>query len=98
MLKIDGMEVQALEKLTIGEIVEAEKALNLNMNDGSGAALAVMLYPAIKGLHPEWTPDRVAREVMAADITKVEETDEVPPVNGAGLAAPHDSPTGGDRD
>lgn len=96
MLKIDGMEVEAIEKLTIGEIVEAEKYLRVNMNDGSGAALAVMLFPAIKKLHPEWTLDRIATEVMAADITNVEETED-PPVNGAGLAAPHDSATGGDQ-
>lgn len=95
-LMIDGMEVEAIEKLTIGEIVEAEKYLRVNMNDGSGAALAVMLFPAIKKLHPEWTPDRIAAEVMQADITKVEETPD-PPANGASAEAPHDSPTTGDR-
>lgn len=92
---VDGRELSA-EGLRVGEICEAEKYLQLDMDSGSGAKIAVALYVAKKRDEPAMFPGAVAEWVMNVDMTSVdtleEEDEESPP---AGTVAKNGS---GDRE
>lgn len=100
--KIDGRELEA-DSIRVGELCEAEKALGLNMADGSGAAVAVQLYVAMRRQDKQKPIHVLADEVMRADLTSFEEVEEEsPPAEAADAAAngttdsgPESQPTSG---
>jgi hypothetical protein len=104
--KVDGRELDA-SGIRVGELCEAEKALGLNMADGSGASIAVSLFVAMRREDRNSENPKplamLADEVMAADVTTFEEADdesppaEAPAANGAGKADPVLLPTSGTR-
>lgn len=99
MIRIDGKEIKPLEKLTVGQVIEAEKYLQVNLNDGAGAQLAIMLFANLRALEPHKLPDVVANEVMGADLTSVEEVEDPLEEGAAGNGtAPAPSATGGAPD
>lgn len=76
------MELDAPENLRVRELVEAEKALGFNMDAGSGAQMAVLLFIAMRKREPDKPSALLADEVMNADISTVEEVEEGnPPVD-----------------
>jgi hypothetical protein len=103
--KVDGRELDA-SGIRVGELCEAEKALGLNMADGSGAAIAVSLFVAMRREDKKNENPKplalLADDVMAADVTTFEEADDesppvvVPATNGAGND-PVSLPTSGTR-
>lgn len=84
--KLDGRELEA-EHIRVGELCEAEKALQINMADGSGAAIAVTLFVALRRDDPKKPAHLIADEVMRADVSTFEEAeDESPPDEAADAA------------
>lgn len=84
--KIEGRELEA-DSIRVGELCEAEKALGLNMADGTGAAVAIQLYVAMRRQDKQKPTHVLADEVMRADITSFEEVEEESPPAGAADAA-----------
>jgi hypothetical protein len=84
--KVDGRELDATG-IRVGELCEAEKALQLNMADGSGAAIAVSLFVALRRENKTKPAAMVADEVMRADVSSFEEADEESPPAEAADAA-----------
>lgn len=85
--KVDGQELSA-EGMRVHELCEAEKALQMNMGDGTGAAIAIQLYVSMRRLDKDKPIHLLADEVMKADITTFEEVEEgSPPAEAANAAA-----------
>lgn len=77
--KIGGRELEA-DGIRVRELCEAEKALQVNMSDGTGAAVAIQLFVALRREDKNKPAGVLADEVMSADITTFEEVeDESPP-------------------
>lgn len=77
--RIEGRELEAVENMRVGEVCEAEKALNVSADGGFGARTAVMLFIAMRKEDPEKPIRLLADEVMRADIGTVEEVEEESP-------------------
>jgi hypothetical protein len=88
--KIDGRELEAPEKLRVGQVCEAERALGVSAEDGFGARTAVMLFVTMRVDEPSKPAHLIADEVMRADIATVEEVGEESPPAGAPVGADHE--------
>lgn len=77
--KVDGRELSA-EGMRVGEICEAEKALNLDMDQGSGAKIAIALFVAMRREDRKNENQKplalLADDVMNVDMTMVEAEEE----------------------
>lgn len=93
--RIDGVELEAPEHLRIGEVIEAEKALGLSMDQGLGAQMAVALFIAMRNKEPEKPATLIASEVLQADMSGLEEVEESPPADAPKGADPEAPPTSG---
>ena len=95
--KIDGVELAAAENIRIGEMCEAEKMLGITADEtGLAGRLALSLYVTKRRAEPEKPMQVTADEVMAADMSSLEEVEEEsPPVETA--AEPASLPTIGPR-
>jgi hypothetical protein len=78
--KINEVELDAPENLTVRELVEAEQALGFSMDSGSGAQMAVLLFVAMRKADPNKPAALLADDVLNSDISTVEEVEgEDPP-------------------
>lgn len=82
-ISVDGRELD-VDGIRVGELCEAEKALGVNMSDGSGAAIAVTLFVGLRREDKQKPAGALADEVMRADVTTIAEADDAgPPAEGA---------------
>lgn len=79
---VDGRKLD-VDGIRVGELCEAEKALQVNMADGSGAAIAVTLFVGLRREDKQKPVHLIADEVMRADVTTIQEGDAGPPADGA---------------
>lgn len=81
--KIDGVELDAVENVRIGEMCEAEKELGISLEDaGSAGKFALMLFVALRRQDPSKPMGVTRDEVWATDMTSIEEVEEDPPEAG----------------
>lgn len=71
--KVDGREMSA-EKMRIREMCEAEQYLNMDMESGFGAKIAVCLFVAMRrdDEHAAKPPRLLADEVLDTDLTALD--------------------------
>lgn len=71
--KVDGRELSA-ENMRVREICEAEQYLNMDMEKGLGAKLAVCLFVAMRRdeKHAAKPPRMLADEVLDTDMTTLD--------------------------
>lgn len=94
--RIDGVELEAPEHLRVGEVIEAEKALGLSMDQSWGAQMAVALFVAMRTREPEKPATLIASEVLQVDMSGLEEVEEEsPPVDAPKGADPEAQQTSG---
>ena len=67
--------------MRVRELCEAEKYLQMDMTDGSGAAIAIQYFVALRRETPDKPVSMVADEALTADVTafEVEEDEASPP-------------------
>lgn len=77
---IDGVEIDAVENIRVGEMCEAEKELGISLADtGSAGSFALSLFVALRRQNPDKPGPVIRDEVFAADMTSIEEVKEGPP-------------------
>ena len=103
-IQVDGREIE-VGHIRVGELCQAEKLLQVNMGDGSGAAIAVTLFVGFRREDKTTSAALLADQVMRADVSTFEEVEEDgPPAeapaaeeNGAGKTGLENPLTSGPR-
>jgi hypothetical protein len=104
-IKYEGNEIRVAEDWRLGELIEAENAMGVDMETARGGAkMALVLYISIRRAKPELPADGLANIVRHMEITSVvaddDEAEELPLGEGTNGAAGETSeteelPTGG---
>lgn len=79
-IEYNGAELELAEDWRIGEVIDAENALDLNMAEAKGGALmALMTYITIRRQDKQTPAGMIADRVMRMEVAKFgEEEEEVP--------------------
>jgi hypothetical protein len=104
-IKYEGNEIKVAEDWRLGELIEAENAMGVDMETARGGAkMALVLYISIRRAKPELPADGLANIVRHMEITSIapdDDEEEAAPlgdgVNGSD-ATPSETeerPTGG---
>ena len=73
---IEGRGELSADNMRVHELCEAEKALGVNMTEGTGAAIAIQLFVAMRREDKVKPAHALADDVMRADVTSFAEVEE----------------------
>lgn len=84
-IKYEGNTVEIAEDWRLGELIEAENALGVDMETARGGAkMALVIYISIRRVEPALPVDALANKVMRMDIAALAEDDEAEDAEGKG--------------
>lgn len=84
-IKYEDREVELAEDWRIGELIEAENALGIDMDSAKGAArIALVVYISIRRENKEMPQGIMADQVLRMELTGLLPDDEELPLGGTG--------------
>ena len=90
----EGNEIELVEDWRVGELIEAENALDINMNEAKGAAqIALVAYISLRRGNTEIPTGVLADQVLRMELTAIAADEEAAgPLEEGGATSGEEAP------